>query len=1056
MHKIKKNTRWLIAATLTIVLLSLFTSRESLAASVVGAKTDDELVRYLESNEELEIVLENNLSLNQNVTVSSPKILNLNTKTLTAATGTNARAGRITLKRFVGEFTVKNGVITGGYSSGAANGGIIYSDRPAALRDQPTGMTVIVEDINYTGVDFVNTMMDDILIRGKVDVSTTNHNLRARNITFYGNPANEGDPQNAVYTGESTTNSYGDESGDNASANPIVMGWSSGGVALNGKKKVFKVEKNAKASVYNRGTVTYAYNNAVSHYTHVIVDGEFNAEANGPALRTTVSRAASNISENNGRSLISVNTGGIFRVSSTGSSGSLGVVYSYPLILDVTNPEIFDLRYFGRGRFLYAYGAGSNQSDVKFNNTSVATWNDTSMGIGNPQQIWQDLRNLSVLGFTNGALGTVSSNNPDAQANFKINNYSRISNDIALPVVKPELEIKADTYQIGNSFTQVSGSSEYHNPDGSVERPQVKNGTVKLTLGTGASAYVVETTTDNNGDWTIPVSLSKLAGRTGTLRLTDQDQRFSDVKVVVNDDTPPTAQGKVIQTNLNSMTGIPTDPKQALASYEDETTAKARLKVTYETSAAERAEMVKELGFHTLKIAVEDEAGNKTTVDSTLIVKDNSMVVGKNSAIKANNLTMNAADYQQANEGERRAAVIENGEMQAWVFDDSSFTEVTTDSKLFKVDLTGIKGQNPTIAYPIGLSVWPEGVVDAKMTVTIKFIDKTPPTGTGVLQKIKVGDTGIIPNKPAKELVADLEDDTTAVADIKVDYLPENEQEQTYAELVAEVGYKLVKVKATDLAGNSAIIPVPVMIYQEPMVVGDQGSIQGSNFSLLLPSYPATEKELQALVLKEAQLKAWELPSGKAVDVATNNEIKIDVSKMKKVVGVYDVKVSYRDSYDIIKVDVYGGSVEFVKTPTDIDFGVRNISVLGKDYFPKTEVGVSVEDARGSTEAWQLSLHVSQDMTKNGSSNSADKLKGGLRFKDTYVDSTGKTVVLDEELNSQRKVIRDVKGTLQPATEEITWKDQGLYLRVEPGVAPQGSYSGEVVWTLSDTPENNN
>ena len=106
-----------------------------------------------------------------------------------------------------------------------------------------------------------------------------------------------------------------------------------------------------------------------------------------------------------------------------------------------------------------------------------------------------------------------------------------------------------------------------------------------------------------------------------------------------------------------------------------------------------------------------------------------------------------------------------------------------------------------------------------------------------------------------------------------------------------------------------------------------------------------------------------------------------------------------------------------------------------------------IEDSRGKTANWELYLKVGKDLTLDN--NDAISLPGALRF----VNSSNEEV----EINDQSGLVHSQTGSLSPMKTTVSWNrslNQGLLLRVNPGQATKGSYTGELVWTLMDTAEN--
>ncbi|MGX7418185.1 hypothetical protein ACWOFR_05205 [Carnobacterium gallinarum] len=851
----------------------------------ISSETD--LIAALTSTTETEMHLTQSINLTkQAIVTTNNKVLDLNGFTITASVGSSVTTGgQIAIYDATGStitaFTIKNGTINGGLrSTSETNAGFInavgttqsnsYNTNGSGYTrraNRPENLVFSIDNITYTGAEFFNGSNNNVEIQNNVNLTTEFFNIKARNVTA---------KNLSKYVGISTGSTVGDESVTRRYSQPVWMGYGQ----ENGHVKKFQVDRGGSVELRNEGyRSSNIFTNALTGWTDIQIDGTFVANSYNPVLRTT----ANYFNSSAPRTSIKVNQGSIFKLTTTGTNTSNGVIYTYPFAMEIDDPQVFDLRFFGTGQFIYAYTRFSLYSDMSFTNTNVAVWDKSSRGIGNPLSMWQDLNYLKMSNFSNGSRGTITSDNAHAATNFNINNYSRISNDLLMPVLLPNLTLDGSTYLIGNNVVSVIGKTDYKNPDATLVGKGVAFGEVVLKVGTNTQT----TQTDAAGNWTMTFP-KYTTGATGTLRVTDSDQRYAEVPIKIIDTTPPIATGKLLKTELNSAAGIPTNPRATLTSFSDETTASAALKVEYVTTDAERADMIKTTGVKTINLAVTDAAGNKTPVQSTLLVNLTSTT--NKGVIMGNNFRMSLSDWS-ADAATNRQIVIDKGNVAAWLIDSFPAEDVTADPARFTIDTSSV-GAIGEVPYSIILEVAGE-----RKVITVTFEDTTVPTATGILQNVKQFDSAALTNANVRSLLKDLNDNVSIPANIHAEYVAG----QDFTALVATTGLKQVHVKITDEAKNSAIVTVPVMVSDGDMAAGDLVNIRAYSFTTIVENYPTTEVELRNMIITKARVQALSMPDG--TDITNTPELVIDTSAVDVTAGKSSqITLTARDAQKVITI----------------------------------------------------------------------------------------------------------------------------------------------------------
>ncbi len=722
-----------------------------------------------------EIVLQNDITLTKSASVLSGangnKVLNLNGHLLT---GTSAANLLVPNTSTIDNFKLTNGRINAGRNTTAigidTEGTETTSSSGFILVDYRKKINFVVDTIDYKANNsgnaaarggFFKGIASNVFVTGTTSVDSGTYNFRIGNITFLnatfnGNVTDQGNPSdyarssggnNITFVGYSTASNY----------RSTILGIGVIPSQMNGDRRMY-VDKTSKVTLNNlttAGTNT-AYSNNIGNFSTITVEGSLIANAYQTSLRTTASQDLGNstVYDNaagtyNGQANINVQPGATFSAKSTNPSNGYGVMYMYSTDLNANNPKDFNMIYNGSQPFFYAY-ANRQANNLRFYNMNIAVWNKNKLGAGSYDQFWSNVSYFEVLKFSRGLYPTILAPSNQVGLNtIKIDDYSRISNDIFLPVV-----ILDAAYQNGlsNTSNTLSGTTDYMIPTKDASGKLVPttnytgdpviNGTITVKIGT--DTYT--TTTDSTGKWsidTIKTSPSYKGGTVGTIQVQTTDARNSlPLEFTIVDKIPPVATPKLIKQVQGTTL---TDPKLGLTTYSDDTTDTANLSVSFKNTAQELKQMTDTAGVYSIPIEVKDEAGNATTVDAPLVVYPSGESV-TNAYIVGNNLSVNYLTWNNATAAEKRQLLINAG-LKAYTISGNTVTDVTSDTTTFIVtipDQTWQPDQTYDIASNIGtyrktLKVTLES---RQTTMNIKqvYSGTNNPIYSDYKQKIKVPD----------------------------------------------------------------------------------------------------------------------------------------------------------------------------------------------------------------------------------------------------------------------------------------------------------------------------
>lgn len=501
-------------------------SQEDESSPIIYVENAEQLRAALMAQTDDQIQLVGPITLTQLTTVTYNKAIDLNGYELVINGSGELRFSGSNIDAFI----LKNGKISGTATTFIGDGN---NGNPTVATNQLSNLKVYLTDLTAEGNNFYNSMTTSVFLSGDIRIQVRNTGFRVKNFSALAGST------------VSIHSSGGSASGTTAQVNNTMQGVTMGNYATTGTEKVFFVEENAHVSIeVDAGGM---YNNGIADFSHLEVYGDLSVDTWGTSLRSTVSYLA--------RQYVYVN----FYPDSIGyirtrSQVTTGVLYTYPAIVTVDGPRKFDMIYYGNTRFFWPWvggnviGSGIRNSTISFLNMNIAAWTTSAQGVGTPALLDSNLTYLSISELNNTNTGTVSTDSTILQQ-FNPNNYSRISNDINMPVANPELSINdASQYLLTTDMESIQGQAQYVDTDNQVvANVPVDKAEIKLVINN--KEFI--TTTDSEGFWTLPIDLSEINTETiGSLTITDESLRSNTVSVFVKEPEPLIGQVTVHYSSI--------------------------------------------------------------------------------------------------------------------------------------------------------------------------------------------------------------------------------------------------------------------------------------------------------------------------------------------------------------------------------------------------------------------------------------------------------------------------------------------------------------------------
>lgn len=144
---------------------------------------------------------------------------------------------------------------------------------------------------------------------------------------------------------------------------------------------------------------------------------------------------------------------------------------------------------------------------------------------------------------------------------------------------------------------------------------------------------------------------------------------------------------------------------------------------------------------------------------------------------------------------------------------------------------------------------------------------------------------------------------------------------------------------------------------------------------------------------------------------------------------------------------VIKGELLFMSAPKELNFEIPAKISSKKQKYPliSTSEQLKVKDLRGNGSTWSLKAKMSQVLTHS----SGRELPDAVHYRDNGVDQ-------QLALNVEALIYDTVTYSAEEVVVSDRWnnplEDTGPFVRIQPGEALKGSYSGVIQWSLQDVP----
>lgn len=337
----------------------------------------------------------------------------------------------------------------------------------------------------------------------------------------------------------------------------------------------------------------------------------------------------------------------------------------------------------------------------------------------------------------------------------------------------------------------------------------------------------------------------------------------------VLDETAPTGDSVEYHTaageatpNASQFVANPQDTNPAPQNY--------RYEFNDETPQSKIDEWMQTQGEYTVKVDLFDEAGNKSTIISKLIVHD---TLDK---IDANDISVSATEINGLTLDQLKTYILQESKANAHKTVDGVQTSLTD-----KIEVSDLDGMSPTTtggSYNVTLKV-PTAMSglghDLIKVIKVTLRDETPPTGTGKLTIVPLGDSAFIRDETdLSKFLATWGDDYTEQNKITIRFADNTD----FDALVANEGYNEFYLILTDEAGNdSAPVKVPIYVFDGE---GGANSIKGTDFRVNRSDWDTnstTEDILRNYVIEQGKIKAVEVNNDAIADI-TKDKTKVTIN----------------------------------------------------------------------------------------------------------------------------------------------------------------------------------
>lgn len=552
---------------------------------------------------------------------------------------------------------------------------------------------------------------------------------------------------------------------------------------------------------------------------------------------------------------------------------------------------------------------------------------------------------------------------------------------------------------------------------------------------------------DANGDWSYTLPSGSFTAGNIIHAYGFANLKYEEPTQVVLDKTKPTADGLTYYMTK----GDPLPTPQTFVENEADTSPLTTAFDYAFTDPAEAETQRNTAGTHTIKINLSDRATdaegnaapNTAIIEATLVVYDTGY------GIEGTDFEANVGDVPSTG---LEAYILANSSPEA--FKLASGAKVDLSDKVKVSDYGGLDGSSlKAQEYTVTLIVRTADsglATDITTTITVTLKDDTPPTGTGKLTIVPLGDAGFIRDETdLSKFLKEYSDDTSAKDDISIRFADNT----NFDALVATEGDNEFYLILTDEAGNdSDPVRVPIYVFDG---MGGQVSIKGSDFRVDRSEWDAnagTAGALRNYVITKGNVKAIEVIDDAISDVTSDTtKVTVDTSQ----VGTDEVLVSYPI---VLKITSNGETatktINVTFNDTTAPTATGKLTFINKDK-PEEITGVtnlvekflvenSLSDNVSDPDKITVALKAGQDFADIVSE------KGSSSFVLTLTDEAGNTkdVTVPIYVKDENSIISD-KYVIEASDFSVAAAD---YPKTQEGITEMIQTDGKLaLWEYDET-----
>lgn len=500
----------------------------------------------------------------------------------------------------------------------------------------------------------------------------------------------------------------------------------------------------------------------------------------------------------------------------------------------------------------------------------VSAWTKRDAYLQDPTYNWTPMYGVKV-GYNGTRTSSVVANSVinDTQKNFlneyRTENFSRVLYQF-IPDVVVGLDIPCDNKKLidGEQLTGAVNNfaaiqfyivSDENDPSKDV---LLTPPTVDSPIDGDTRKF--HTIADGNGRFTykLPDNVELKAGqKIKAYAWLDGKDAFAIEKVL--DATAPTGESVDYHIAMGEKTA---DASKFVGNPSDTNPEPQKFKYVFneETPQAQVEEWMQTPGEYTVRVDLFDAAGNKATIVSKLIVH------GKLANIEAKDIQVSAAIINGMKLDQLKKYIIQESEANAYQIMDGTIASLKD-----KIEISDLGGMTPSTtggAYNVTLKV--SSAVsglgkDLIKVLTVTLTDDTPPSGTGKLTIVPMGDAAFIREEAnLSKFLETWQDDVTAQDKLAIRFAENTD----FDALVAKEGDNEFYLILTDEAGNdSEPVKVPIFVFDGP---GGANSIKGKDFRVDHSDWQTnstTVERLREFVITQGKIKAIEVNKQTIADI---------------------------------------------------------------------------------------------------------------------------------------------------------------------------------------------